>query len=106
MTVEQVLDGSHDSEAFWIYGAVKTIAEQELWKFADEHPEIDVTTSAFSRALRDVAFQTTNNLTTFVFDSTAAINLWPHPARDQDRRQTVAQRLLIHREDVLQKYSS
>jgi len=44
VTVEQVLDGSHNSEVFWIYGAVKTIAEQELWKFADEHPEIDVTT--------------------------------------------------------------
>lgn len=47
MTPEQVLDGSHDSSIFWIYAAVKTIAEQQLWKFADEHPEIDVTTSTF-----------------------------------------------------------
>ncbi|KLO12865.1 NAD(P)-binding protein [Schizopora paradoxa] len=43
-TAEQVLDGSHASNIFWIYGAVKTLAEQQLWKFADEHPEIDVTT--------------------------------------------------------------
>ncbi|KLO12866.1 NAD(P)-binding protein [Schizopora paradoxa] len=44
VTVEQVLDGSRDSNPIWIYGAVKTIAEQALWKFADEHPEIDITT--------------------------------------------------------------
>lgn len=30
-----------------VYGAAKTLAEREIWKFAEEHPEIDVTTSAF-----------------------------------------------------------
>lgn len=45
VTREQVLSGEHDSDAFWVYGAVKTIAERELWKFADVHPEVDITTS-------------------------------------------------------------
>lgn len=33
-----------------VYGAAKTLAEREIWKFAEEHPEIDVTSSAFSSA--------------------------------------------------------
>jgi len=37
-----VLQGEHDP--LWIYNAAKTIAEQEIWKFADEHPEVDITT--------------------------------------------------------------
>ena len=32
-------------QPYAVYVFAKTIAEQELWKFADEHPEIDVTTS-------------------------------------------------------------
>ena len=59
VTVEQVLDGSRDSDPIWIYGAVKTIAEQQLWKFADEHPEIDITTSMlyyFIRFLRQYPY--------------------------------------------------
>ena len=27
------------------YTIAKTLAEREVWKFADEHPEIDITTS-------------------------------------------------------------
>jgi len=41
-TREQALDGTH--EGLWNYSAAKTIAEQEIWKFADAHPEIDITT--------------------------------------------------------------
>lgn len=42
-TKEETLSGKHD--ASYAYGAAKNIAEQELWKFADEHPEMDITTS-------------------------------------------------------------
>ncbi|TDL27090.1 NAD-P-binding protein [Rickenella mellea] len=41
-TREQALDGTRTQG--WAYAAAKTIAEQEVWKFADEHPEIDITT--------------------------------------------------------------
>ena len=32
------------NDSFLVYGASKTLAEQALWKFADVHPEIDITT--------------------------------------------------------------
>ena len=41
-TVEQDLDGTRDPG--FIYSAAKTAAEREVWKFADEHPDVDVTT--------------------------------------------------------------
>ncbi|ETW81018.1 hypothetical protein HETIRDRAFT_440578 [Heterobasidion irregulare TC 32-1] len=41
-TVEQALDGTRDPG--FIYSAAKTAAEREVWKFADEHPDVDVTT--------------------------------------------------------------
>ncbi|KAH8114399.1 NAD(P)-binding protein [Phellopilus nigrolimitatus] len=41
-TREQVLDGKH--HPLWVYSGAKTISEQEVWKFADEHPEVDITT--------------------------------------------------------------
>ena len=40
-TKEAALSGERDPA--WIYSAAKTVAEQEVWKFADEHPEIDIT---------------------------------------------------------------
>ncbi|THH07413.1 hypothetical protein EW145_g3401 [Phellinidium pouzarii] len=40
-TREQVLDGKHHS--LWVYCGAKTISEQEVWKYADEHPEVDIT---------------------------------------------------------------
>ena len=41
-TKEQVLAGGQSP--IWVYSAAKTIAEQEVWKFAEAHPEIDITT--------------------------------------------------------------
>lgn len=41
-TREETLSGKHDLA--YAYCASKTIAERELWKFADVHPEIDITT--------------------------------------------------------------
>ncbi|KLO19163.1 NAD(P)-binding protein [Schizopora paradoxa] len=40
-TKEAALSGERDPA--WIYSAAKTVAEQEVWKFADEHPETDIT---------------------------------------------------------------
>lgn len=45
MTKEELLSGEHDSDAVWVYGAVKTLNEQAIWKFADDHPEVDISTS-------------------------------------------------------------
>jgi len=45
VTKEQVLDGTHGADdAMWVYAASKAVAERELWKFADAHPEVDITT--------------------------------------------------------------
>ncbi|KAF3072886.1 hypothetical protein CFAM422_005096 [Trichoderma lentiforme] len=44
-TTEQVLSRRHNKNPVWLHGAAKSLAEQEIWKFADEHPEVDVTTS-------------------------------------------------------------
>jgi len=41
-TKEQALDGKHDD--FYVYVAAKALAEREVWKFAAEHPDIDITT--------------------------------------------------------------
>ncbi|KAL6800995.1 hypothetical protein GGI42DRAFT_343796 [Trichoderma sp. SZMC 28013] len=49
-TTEQVLSGKHNKNPLWLHGAVKSLAEQEIWKFADEHPELDVTTSTYQRS--------------------------------------------------------
>ena len=38
------LDGKHNGVHGYMAG--KTFAEREIWKYADEHPEIDVTTSS------------------------------------------------------------
>ncbi|TDL23616.1 NAD(P)-binding protein [Rickenella mellea] len=40
-TKEETRDKTHD--AWWFYQAAKTIAEQEVWAFADQHPEVDIT---------------------------------------------------------------
>ncbi|KLO10740.1 NAD(P)-binding protein [Schizopora paradoxa] len=44
VTKESVLDGTHENDALCVYSASKAIAERELWKFADAHPEVDITT--------------------------------------------------------------
>ncbi|KLO17164.1 NAD(P)-binding protein [Schizopora paradoxa] len=41
-TTTKVLLGS-EHHPWWVYGASKAIAEREVWKFANEHPEIDFT---------------------------------------------------------------
>ncbi|KAH8114631.1 hypothetical protein DFH11DRAFT_1592236 [Phellopilus nigrolimitatus] len=41
-TREEALHAKHSQ--LWKYSAAKTESEQEIWKFADEHPEIDITT--------------------------------------------------------------
>ncbi|KAL6808586.1 hypothetical protein V8C40DRAFT_278805 [Trichoderma camerunense] len=46
-TTEQVLSRRHNKNPVWLHGAAKSLAEQEIWKFADEHPEVDVTTSTY-----------------------------------------------------------
>jgi len=40
-TVDDVLASHH--HPWWVYSASKAIAEREVWKFADEHPEVDFT---------------------------------------------------------------
>ena len=44
-TKETALDDIENQNEFHIYGVAKTVAERELWKFADAHPEVDITTS-------------------------------------------------------------
>jgi len=41
-TREEALDGTHPM--FWVYCAAKTLAEKEVWKFAAENPQMDITT--------------------------------------------------------------
>ena len=43
-TAEQVTDGTRNP--LWIYLASKILAEKEAWKFAQENPSLDLTTSA------------------------------------------------------------
>lgn len=43
LTEEHVL--APGADAFTVYIVSKTLAEQKLWNFANEHPEIDITTS-------------------------------------------------------------
>lgn len=42
-TEEEILSGKHGST--WEYMASKILAEKATWKFAEEHPSLDVTTS-------------------------------------------------------------
>lgn len=49
-TVEETLSGKHNP--FWVYCAVKALSERAVWKFADEHPEIDISTSKQSFCTR------------------------------------------------------
>jgi hypothetical protein len=39
---------SHDTTLSMRYRASKTLAEQAAWEFAESHPEMDLTTRAFS----------------------------------------------------------
>ncbi|KAF8066905.1 hypothetical protein FPV67DRAFT_1214771 [Lyophyllum atratum] len=41
-TREEVLSGKHD--ALWVYLATKLLAEQAAWKFAEAHPQLDLST--------------------------------------------------------------
>lgn len=42
VTREEVLSGEHNP--IWVYLATKILSEQAAWKFADEHPELDLST--------------------------------------------------------------
>lgn len=42
-TVEEALSGEHDP--FWVYCASKGLSEKAVRKLAEEHPELDLTTS-------------------------------------------------------------
>ena len=42
-TEEEALAAEH--EAYWIYCTSKAVSEKEVWKFAEKHPQMDVTTS-------------------------------------------------------------
>jgi len=44
VTYEETTDGTRDP--MFVYGAAKTLAERAAWKFAEEHPEINLTTVA------------------------------------------------------------
>lgn len=48
-TKDEALDGEHDP--FFVYCTSKKLAEEEVWKFADVHPEIEVTASKILFAL-------------------------------------------------------
>ncbi|TDL27081.1 NAD-P-binding protein [Rickenella mellea] len=41
-TMEEALDETRN--IYWVYDAAKTLAERAIWQFADEHPEMDITT--------------------------------------------------------------
>ncbi|ETW79541.1 hypothetical protein HETIRDRAFT_477119 [Heterobasidion irregulare TC 32-1] len=40
---EEVINSTHDP--FWVYCATKLLSEKASWKFAAEHPELDVASS-------------------------------------------------------------
>ena len=42
-TEEEALASEH--EPFWVYCTAKVVSEKEVWKFAEAHPQMDVTTS-------------------------------------------------------------
>jgi hypothetical protein len=44
---ESVIPELSPEVAFPIYAVAKTITERRLWKFVDEHPDFDVTTSSY-----------------------------------------------------------
>lgn len=44
-TLETALEDAKGQNEFHVYGIAKTVAERELWKFAEVHPELDITTS-------------------------------------------------------------
>ena len=45
VTTEQVLKSNDD---FFVYAGSKALTEREMLKFAESHPEIDITTSEFT----------------------------------------------------------
>lgn len=57
-TAEGALSGKHDFDAAYIYSAAKVTAEKEIWKFADEHPEMDITTSEWARLTNGIQILT------------------------------------------------
>ena len=42
-TEEEALASEH--EPFWVYCTAKVVSEKEVWKFAEVHSQMDVTTS-------------------------------------------------------------
>lgn len=57
-SIETALEVVKNQNLFEIYGTAKTVAERELWKFAEAHPEIDITTSEYcSRWLFSLCIQ-------------------------------------------------
>ena len=49
ISIEMALDGKHDGA--YGYMAGKIAIEKHLWKYADEHPEMDITTSKYLTAI-------------------------------------------------------
>ncbi len=45
VTLEEALDPA--ANPLTVYGAEKTHAEKFAWKFADEHPEVEITTRPY-----------------------------------------------------------
>lgn len=46
VTVEEAL--APGANPLTVYGAEKTLAEKFAWKFADEHPEVEITTCPYT----------------------------------------------------------
>ena len=68
MTVEKALAAGTDE--WTIYSATKTVSEREVWKFAEEHPEIDITTSMHIFCVETLASEPASDFfMTFVFFS-------------------------------------
>lgn len=51
-TPEDLINGDHDP--FYVYNGTKILAEAAAWKFAEEHPELDLATSTFVHHIRFV----------------------------------------------------
>ena len=61
------------TDVAYVYSAGKALAEKAIWKFADSHPDIDITT----RKRRFLKFIFARLKFLFVDSSSPTVHLWP-----------------------------
>ena len=93
-TVEKALAAGTDE--WTIYSATKKVSEREVWNVAEEHPDIDITTSMHIFCVETRAFCLITG------DSKSAFLVWASSAEHPSCKQESSQRIFFF-EFILQE---